>query len=431
MRHSGSGAACGVGFEKSILCFDVQSWIYSWWPTSLSAQVHMSHRIFATVIVLYLFFILFNLISYFVDIISKGESKKMFFPYLAHGIVPVFLVMAQTALGILSVGTHIGIVATTAHLGFAALLLGSIWKLKLNISMLQNQLYPQGITTFFSDVVGMMKLKLTTMVAFSFLIGMMLAPQSLNFFIVVKSVLSLMLIACGVSVLNCYLEKDTDRLMERTRNRAVAAGRISPKTSLSIGLVLTGLGIFSFIFLVNIVTGCLAALAGILYLFVYTPLKQKTTLSLFVGAVPGALPTVLGYTSMTGSVNVMAMGLFLLLFVWQLPHFLSISLYCVEDFQAANIKIIPLTEGPHGTKVRIFLYSILLTIVSCIPNFLNWGGIVYQWSAPILGGFLIIIAGIGFFIRNEKKIIQKWAKLYFSSTIAYLLFLLIILVSFK
>jgi len=416
MRHSGAGISCGVGSRYIFKCLDLSNWQITWWPSLAQSQLHMFHRYFAIVVALMIFYTTISLIKYFSRI--KFYSSTMILSFL-----PILFVLLQIILGILSINSHIGIYSTTLHLAVAAFLLANLWKLNLNLKSMEQKIFPEGVYTFFGDIVGLAKPKLTALVIMTSIVGLFLAPESINFFKGFLSILMISLVVSGACILNCYLERDIDKLMVRTRDRAIPAGRISPRVALFSGLLCMSIGIPVLIIYINVLTGVLTAIASIFYLFAYTPLKTKSFMSLFVGAIPGAIPALLGFTTVTGATDYLALSLFLIVFVWQLPHFMAISLYCLEDYNAANIKVIPQSEGIIATKVRIVLYTLLLIFTSYVPIYSGFGGQSYQIAANLFGFIIVAMALWGLFVGNNLQKVQVWAKIYFYGTITYLPFL--------
>lgn len=160
-------------------------------------------------------------------------------------------------------------------------------------------------------------------------------------------------------------------------------------------------------------------------------MKQKSELAVYVGAIPGALPPVMGWTAVTGQIDIMAVTLFLILFVWQLPHFLAISLYHADDYGAANIKVYPnLKRGFTITKIGIFVFTGFLFVTSLLPTFFSHASFVYTRAAFILSGLFLIYSAFGFFKKDIAKE-RQWARNYFLGSLFYLPLLLIALIFFR
>jgi protoheme IX farnesyltransferase len=199
------------------------------------------------------------------------------------------------------------------------------------------------------------------------------------------------LVVAGASALNQLLERYSDALMQRTENRPLPAGRLQPLEVLLFGLTsgLLGLG-----YLVGTlrqpVAAVVAATAFASYVFVYTPLKRKTTLNTLVGAVPGALPPVIGWTAVTGSFDREVLVLFLIVYLWQVPHFLAIAWIYREDYARAGLKMLPVVDAQgRRTGRQMVTYCLALIPMSLMPAVLGLAGLVYLTGAVLLGlGFL-------------------------------------------
>jgi protoheme IX farnesyltransferase len=190
------------------------------------------------------------------------------------------------------------------------------------------------------------------------------------------------------------------------------------------GLLWSALAIPLLTFAVNPLTGFLAGLSLVLYVLVYTPMKRRSTAALLVGAVPGAIPPLMGWTAATGSLGSGGVALFLILFVWQLPHFIAISLFRAEEYKAAGLKVVPIERGVQGAKERIAFYSLLMLAVSLQVVRAGIGGAFYLAAALALGGGLVTLALYG--LSREAR--DKWARWYFLYTLVYLPALFIALV---
>ncbi|MDX6576427.1 MAG: heme o synthase, partial [Blastocatellia bacterium] len=212
------------------------------------------------------------------------------------------------------------------------------------------------------------------------------ARGAVNYLTFTHAMIGIALLSSGIATLNQFMERDLDGLMRRTENRPLPSGRLMPFEALWFGVTLT-LGAELYLALsVNVLTALmgLTVIAG--YLFLYTPLKTRTTLSTAVGAFPGAMPPLMGWAAARGEVDVAAWVLFAILFLWQFPHFLAIAWMYREDYGRAGIRMLPVVE-PDGrvTGQQIILYSLMLLPVSLLPAFLGISGRFYLVSALILG----------------------------------------------
>jgi protoheme IX farnesyltransferase len=415
MRHSGAGASCGLGKNYMFKC------LQDWWPSLPIAQLHMSHRIFAVIV--------FLLAAHFL-----GKSIKIFWSKKKSLVVlPILIILAilgQINMGLLPVGLNMSVAPTTAHLGLAAICLGLLWKYYLVLNSIETSLFETKPETKLSNYLNLTKPRLSALVVVTALIGIISAPGEIYFFKAVGAVVWITLTVAGACVLNCYIERNIDNLMKRTMDRSLPAGRLNSNQALGFGLFLLLISLPPLFIWINFLTGFLALVAALLYLYVYTPLKRKSEWAVLIGAIPGAIPPLLGVTAVTGQVTEMGVALFAILFVWQIPHFLAISLLYEDDYTAAGIKVFPNVKGVMTTNRKIFYFSFLLFFVALIPWFLNAASMAYRNSAVVLGGVLLLFALRVLRGKGEKEILSL-ARKYFYFTLLYLPLLLGSLVFFK
>ncbi len=194
------------------------------------------------------------------------------------------------------------------------------------------------------------------------------------------------LLSSGIGTLNQFIERDLDGLMRRTADRPLPSGRLMPLEALWFGVLLTAGAEVYLAVLVNTLTSLLGLTVIAGYLFVYTPLKTRTSLSTALGAFPGAMPPLMGWTAARGEIDMAAMVLFAILFLWQFPHFLAIAWMYREDYGRAGIRMLPVVE-PDGrlTGQQIILYAVMLVPVSLLPTVLGISGRLYLVAALVLG----------------------------------------------
>ena len=230
------------------------------------------------------------------------------------------------------------------------------------------------------------------------------------------------LTTCGSSVLNQYLERDVDGLMKRTRNRPLPAGRVKPGTALAMGFVLVLGGVFFLLFTAGLLTAFLALLSAFLYVVVYTPMKRQNWLNTSLGAVPGALPPVGGWTAATGSIDPGAVVLFLILFAWQHPHFYAIAWIFRDDYRRGGFKMLPVVE-PDGNSTcwQVMGYLVLLLIFSVLPSFMGLTGPLYLVGALVLGA-LFFASGLALSISRSVTSARRLLK----ASVLYLPLLLVL-----
>ena len=228
---------------------------------------------------------------------------------------------------------------------------------------------------------------LTLTAAAGFYLG---SDKGFSWMLFVNSMFGITILAFGVATLNQYIERTTDALMERTAKRPLPSGRLSANEALVFGILLT---VFSEIYLVYFVNGLTAILGLVVivgYVFLYTPLKTKTSASTAIGALPGALPPLMGFTAAANEITLSAWILFAMLFLWQFPHFLAIAWMYREQYAKAGILMLPVVE-PEGklTARQIVMFTILLIPVSLAPYFFGFAGLIYLIGAIILGAWFL------------------------------------------
>ena len=231
--------------------------------------------------------------------------------------------------------------------------------------------------------------------------------------------------AGGVAALNEYWERNLDAKMMRTKTRPLPSGRLAPREALLFAVGISFLGIAILTWGVHPGTGLLALLTLMTYIFVYTPLKRITTWNTVIGALPGALPPLGGWLAATGELAPGAWALFLILFAWQIPHFLAIATIYREDYRLGGMKMLPsMPNGSRATAGHIMVFSLILLAASMLPAFYNLTGPVYLTGAVILG--IIMLGYAAAAARNQ--VVPQARKLMFAS-IVYLPALLAIMVA--
>lgn len=201
------------------------------------------------------------------------------------------------------------------------------------------------------------------------------------------------LVAGGTAVLNQYMEREADGRMRRTVRRPLPSGRIGPRVALVFGMVLVGGGTLYLWALTNLLTAFLGWLTSAVYLLVYTPLKTRTSLCTAIGALPGAMPTLMGWAAVRGTIDPPGLLLFFILFLWQFPHFLAISWLYREDYRSGGFLMLPVLD-PDGGKTgrRILWFSLGLLPCSLLPSLMGLTGTVYLLGAAGLGLWFLVVA---------------------------------------
>ncbi len=237
------------------------------------------------------------------------------------------------------------------------------------------------------DYLELTKPRITWLILMSTAVGYFFGERGAwSFWSILHTILGTALIASGTAALNQWYEREADRKMRRTASRPIPSGRLAADRALGFGILLSALGFAELALGVNWLSGFLGLFTLLSYLFLYTPLKQRTSLSTLVGAFPGAMPPMIGYAAASGVLDRQAWTLFAILFLWQFPHFLSIAWMYREDYARAGIRMLPVVQpSGEGTARQIVLYSLALIPVSMVPSLLGMSGKIYFFGAFALG----------------------------------------------
>ena len=256
---------------------------------------------------------------------------------------------------------------------------------------------PSKSTTFahrVADLIELVKPRLVVMILITTAAGFYLGARTVNWLLCLHTLIGAGLTAAGVLGLNQYLERDADAQMKRTQGRPLPDGRMSPLVALFTGAALTGSGMLYLTFVVNVLSGFVISLIVVSYLLLYTPLKGKTSLCTLIGAVPGALPPVVGWVAARGSLTGEAWVLFAILFLWQLPHSLAIAYIYRADYAKAGFRLLPVIH-PDGSSTcrQIVVNCVALLGIGLLPTLCNIAGSVYFFTA-LISGVAFLAAGI-------------------------------------
>lgn len=290
---------------------------------------------------------------------------------------------------------------------------------------LLQQVLKQDINVLISDYLELTKPRLSMLVVFTAFLGWAIAPNPTFGFELFKFILFTSALVGGAAAFNCYMERDLDAQMERTKDRAIPSGRITPQMAMTFSAALMASSLFLLAWQVNILTFFLGLVAAVTYLLLYTPMKRLGHFAVYVGAIPGAIPPVMGYTAVTNDLGVVPTILFLLLFVWQIPHFLAISLMHQKDFSNAGFKVYSLSFGEKKTVLAIAVYTVFVVLVSMLPFALDPTKVFNMFLAAGVNILFLGIALVGLFYLRDQAVLKIWSRLYFRSTILYLPIILI------
>jgi protoheme IX farnesyltransferase len=281
-----------------------------------------------------------------------------------------------------------------------------------------------GPLRYLPELVALAKPGVTLLVIITTVGGLWLAPGRLSLSTLVAALVGTVLVVASANTFNCYLERESDKYMQRTRLRPLPAGRIPPRIALIHGFVLAAISLPALWFGVNVTTGLLAMLALVSYVAVYTPLKRIGPVALLVGSVPGAMPPLMGWSAVTGGTELPGLVLFGILYVWQIPHFLAISIYRAAEYQRAGLRTLPLVRGVRVAKWHALFWSIVLVPVTLALFPLGLAGPIYLTVAGALGLGFVLYAVAG--LRSAAD--EVWARKYFLYTLVYLMTLFAALV---
>jgi protoheme IX farnesyltransferase len=275
------------------------------------------------------------------------------------------------------------------------------------------------------DLVALVKPSIMIMALLTAAGAMSLAPGHSSAAEMLVLLTGVALIVGAANTLNMYLERDIDCLMARTKNRPLPQRRLDPSTALVFG-ALQGAIALPILVAINPITGALGLLALILYVGVYTPMKQRSHWAVWVGGIPGAMPALMGWTAATGHISLAGLAVFGVLFFWQVPHFHAIALYRQREYHAAGLKTLPGTHGEWAAKLEIVLYLLVQVLVSLTLVPLGVSGIPYLLFAAVLGTFVLVQGVFG--LATTGAATTKWARNVFLASIVYLPILFAVMV---
>ena len=268
-----------------------------------------------------------------------------------------------------------------------------------------------------ADYIALTKFRLLLLVLVTVGIGYYLAsPQFNNLVSLFNVLLGVACVGAGANALNQWYEQDHDRRMDRTRQRPIPAGRLNSKEALSFGIIISFVGLVYLTLTTNGITVLLGLGTWASYLFIYTPLKPKTILNTWVGAIPGAIPPLMGWTALRGTLDPEALSLFAILYFWQLPHFFAISWVYRDDYQKGGFRMLSLVD-PTGSRTshQMLIHMICLLLASIILYFTQQTGLLYLVSAVGLGG--LFLGSILLFYQQKNT--ENARRVFFASIIYF------------
>ena len=246
--------------------------------------------------------------------------------------------------------------------------------------------------SFLKALFNLMKPRVMSLVIFTCVVGLLIAPTEVNFLNAFCSIIAVAIGSGAAGALNMWYEADLDSVMTRTCLRPIPTGKITKNQALIFGILSSLISLVALYFFSNLIATIILATTILFYVFIYTIwLKQKTPQNIVIGGAAGALPPVIGWAIATGSLSFEPIILFLIIFIWTPSHFWALSLYKTEDYKNAKIPMLPVTSGVKVTKLNIFVYSIILFPVISSPYFFNFFGIIYLLISGILNIYYIFL----------------------------------------
>jgi heme o synthase len=291
----------------------------------------------------------------------------------------------------------------------------------MKVVAIENPTLAQGRHGWIGDLAELVKARLTLLVLVTTAVGFYLGSESpINYMALFHVFFGTAAAAAGAAALNQWWERGVDALMRRTRTRPIPAGRMRPLQALVLGVVLSSLGVGYLAIVCNALSAALAAITIAIYIFAYTPLKRASTANTAVGAIPGAIPPMIGWAAARGSIDAGAWSLFAIVFLWQLPHFFAIAWMYREDYSRAGFRMISGDDrsGERSASQSVF-FCILLLVIAGLPAFLGIVNFVYLGLELVLGGLFTAVA-----MRFLRMRSASAARSLFIASIVYLPLLL-------
>ncbi|HVZ14678.1 MAG TPA: heme o synthase [Bauldia sp.] len=278
------------------------------------------------------------------------------------------------------------------------------------------------------DYIALLKPRVMSLVVFTALVGIAVAPGHINPVLGAAALIAIAVGAGAAGALNMWFDSDIDRLMRRTAPRPIPAGRLEPGDALGLGLVLAVASVTFLGLVINWVAAGLLAFTIFFYVVIYTMwLKRSTSQNIVIGGAAGALPPVIGWAAVTGTVSIESLALFLIIFLWTPPHFWALSLYRSDDYARAGVPMLPVVSGAAATKRQILIYAVVLAVVAAtLPPLLHFATAAYGVIAGALGVLFIWLAW-QVYRMPESDTEMKPARRLFAYSMLYLFLLFAIL----
>jgi heme o synthase len=271
-----------------------------------------------------------------------------------------------------------------------------------------------------SDYIALLKPRVMSLVIFTALVGLLIAPGHVHPVLAFTSILCIAVGAGASGALNMWYESDIDAKMSRTANRPIPRGRVTGPEALAFGMILAFFSVMTLGILVNWLAGALLAFTIFFYVVIYTiALKRWTAQNIVIGGAAGALPPVVAWAAATGSLSVEPLLLFLIIFFWTPPHFWALALFRSDDYARAGVPMLPVVAGPDATRLQILLYTIVLVAVAAAPWPLGYFDAVYGVTSLILGAVMLALA-VNVYRHRQGSAALRATRRLFAFSILYL-----------
>ena len=282
-----------------------------------------------------------------------------------------------------------------------------------------------------SDYFKLLKPRVMLLAVFTSVCGLILSPNSIHPFFFIISVICISLGAGASGAINMWYDKDIDALMDRTKQRPIPMGKIDGFDALGFGVILSIISVVLLGLAVNYFAAFLLACSISFYIFIYTMwLKRKTPHNIVIGGAAGAFPPIIGWACVSGDISLYPILLFTLIFFWTPPHFWALSLYKDIEYSKANVPMLPVVSGRRYTKNQIFIYSIILFMVSLLPFLLNYTGLTFMLVSLILNSYFLILSYKLLISQNKQTLLYASKLFKYSIFYLYLIFLALVIDSF-
>lgn len=274
------------------------------------------------------------------------------------------------------------------------------------------------------DYIVLMKPRVMSLVVFSGVVGLIMAPGHIHPFLGFVSILCILLGHGAAASLNMWYDRDIDAIMQRTQKRPIVTGKILPEDGLAFGVILSFFSVMIMSLAINFFAGFLLLITILFYIFIYTIwLKRSSVHNIVIGGAAGAIPPMIGWAAVTGDISIESFILFLIIFLWTPPHFWALALYRSDDYQKCNIPMMPIIKGDSYTKNQIIFYTVLTILSSFLPLYINMSGVIYGITAIILG---IIFLYYAIVLKKDEK--NELAPRMFFFSIFYLFAIFIVMI---